>query len=167
MSKAQKNTTVSANANTTTNTTTKKAEAQNKAQVKAEAKANAAQAFEAYVAHCQRVQKAGAVHARSAYTAQKLLLEGKAITAEQQKVYDDFVQLVQQAQQACIAVKGKESTCGVFNYLDGRAPVGHKVATGLGNSIDLRAFIAGIAKLSGNVAEAITPKATTQAKATA
>lgn len=161
MSKAT-NTTTSAKATTNT-TTNKKADAQVKAQAKAEAKVNSEKAFLAYTALCKQAQQAGQVHARSAYATQKLLLEGKAVTADQQKLYDDFVALVQQAQAACIAVKGKESTCGVFNYLDGRE-TGHKVATGLGNSTDIRTFIANIAKVSAKLADAVTSKATTPAK---
>ena len=154
--------------NTNTNTTSTTAAPTNnaqatvaaKAQAKAAQQANATNALQAYTAHCASVQKANAqVHAGTAYAVQQLMLANKPVTADQQAVYNAFVALVQQAQQACVAVKGKATTCGVFNYLDGRV-TGHKVATGLQNSTSLTAFLQGLQTLAAN-----TTKATTKAVA--
>ena len=121
-------------------------------------------ALTAYTAHCQAIQQAGQVSAKPAYAVQSLLLQGKAVTPEQQAAYDAFVALVKEAQAASMAVKGKVTACSVFNYLDGRV-TGHKVVTSLGNSVSLRTFMAGMVTLAVTTTKAVTPaNATTNTK---
>ena len=114
--------------------------------------------FETYKAQCQAIQKAGQQQsAKAAYAVQMLILKGETVTPEQQATYDNFVALVKQAEAACMAVKGKATACGIFNYLDGRV-TGAKVANALGNSISLRNFMAGMATIAAKVADAaLTP----------
>lgn len=115
------------------------------------AQVNVSAAFTAYVAHTKDIVAAQAqVSGKAAYAVQGLLMDGKDVTAEQLAVYNAFVAQVQAATDACMAVKGKATACGIFNYLDGRAQggTGYKVATALGNSISLRTFIANVAILA-------------------
>ena len=121
-------------------------------------------ALAAYAAHCQVVQAQGQVSAKPAYAVQALLLQGKDVTPDQQAAYDAFVVLVNEAQAASMAVKGKATACSVFNYLDGRV-TGHKVATSLGNSVSLRAFMAGMVTLAVTTTKAVTPANATTTKA--